>query len=385
VLKRLGGAHTFRTQFLGDREASAGDINNLYVRGGGDPALVVEDLFRVVLELQQRGVRAVQDVVVDSSLFLSPPPAGAGLDPYRAGLSAASVNFNSFSVAIYPGAASSPALVSLSLGAPYKLRSSVLTGGGEEGIKLALAEGQVKVSGRIDAGSPGKKLYYTVSDPAYYLGTMVLAVLRAQGVQVRGDVRLGKVPAAARLVTEWSSKQLQDILVDLNHYSNNFIAGQLVYQLGPLGDGTFDFQRGLSTVKESLQEGGVDLSGLTIVDGSGLSRENRATVAQIAGVLRLSTRDLSIAPSFVASLSRFGATGTVKRRRLPLLGGTEWERSDGVWAKTGSLDGVSSLAGVAARRSGKQFVFAIVLNGSMPKDEAIEIENRFVSAVMRME
>ena len=93
----------------------------------------------------------------------------------------------------------------------------------------------------------------------------------------------------------------------------------------------------------------------------------------------------------MSSFSRFGKTGTLKLRKLlnpeVLRNVTKRQvpeiqnRADGVWGKTGTLDGVSSLAGFLELANGSRAAFAVVING-MEKNKAAQIEDEFVQLLI---
>lgn len=137
----------------------------------------------------------------------------------------------------------------------------------------------------------------------------------------------------------------------------------------------------------------MDPNAMLLVDASGLDRGNRLSVQQLIKLLSAAYKDPAVGPDFVASLGRFGQSGTLKNRTLlpPAtltaiaakgIRGEELrkikERAAAVWAKTGTLDGVSSLAGYLVTKANEHVAFALIANGDRPKEELVGIEDRFV-------
>ena len=138
-----------------------------------------------------------------------------------------------------------------------------------------------------------------------------------------------------------------------------------------------------------LQGLGIDAKSFALRDGSGLDRKTQLSTGQLTKVLAASYRDFSIAPDLISSFSRFGKSGTLQKRSIgpkrarenPLLLG-EGNRHQGVWAKTGTLAGVSTLAGFAKSYDNRIVAFAIFANGGVPKGSATRLEDAIVDAIV---
>ncbi|NBT58747.1 D-alanyl-D-alanine carboxypeptidase/D-alanyl-D-alanine-endopeptidase, partial [bacterium] len=163
-------------------------------------------------------------------------------------------------------------------------------------------------------------------------------------------------------VLEFDSQPLWQIVWGLNKFSNNFVADQLMKKIGaemwgPPGT----LQKGLATVQDVLEDIGISKNAYTIADGSGLTRSTQVTPRQILRVLVSAHRDFGIYPEFLSSLGVSGEDGTL-RNRLPTSAGMNVLRG-----KTGSLDGVASLAGYVPSKDGELLAFAILLNDPQVK------------------
>ena len=111
-----------------------------------------------------------------------------------------------------------------------------------------------------------------------------------------------------------------------------------------------------------------------LVDGSGLSHDNRAPTQLFCNVLYALSQEPNLNVEFEHSLPVSGRSGTLRERDFDLPQGQ-------VRAKTGTIDGVSSLAGYLVSRRGNKYAFAIITNSSRSKAEAVQIEDRFVRAL----
>jgi D-alanyl-D-alanine carboxypeptidase/D-alanyl-D-alanine-endopeptidase (penicillin-binding protein 4) len=186
---------------------------------------------------------------------------------------------------------------------------------------------------------------------------MLETFLEQRGIRVDGNVEEGLVPSNAKLILEFESQPLWQIVWGLNKFSNNFVADQLMKKLGAeMWGAPGTLQKGLATVQDVLEDMGISKNAYNIADGSGLTRATQVTPRQILKVLIAAHRDFGIYPEFLSSLGVAGEDGTL-RNRLPSSSGLGVLRG-----KTGSLDGVASLAGYVPSRDGELLAFAIILN-----------------------
>jgi len=197
--------------------------------------------------------------------------------------------------------------------------------------------------------------------------------LRAAGVAVTGNGRTGAAPADAKTVAFVPSMPVGELVRFTNVPSNNFAAEMLFKELGARYRDAGTTAAGADVVRDTLDDFGVRPR---IVDGSGLSRVNRATPRQVVRLLeRMRNRD--VAASFRASLAVTGATGTVKSR----LRGTS--AAGRCQVKTGTLRGVSALAGYCRAAGGRDIGFALMSNRANT-NAAKAREDRIAGAIARL-
>jgi D-alanyl-D-alanine carboxypeptidase/D-alanyl-D-alanine-endopeptidase (penicillin-binding protein 4) len=178
-------------------------------------------------------------------------------------------------------------------------------------------------------------------------------------VQVTGKPTAAAVGSGAELARV-TSPRLADLVEHMLTVSDNDLAEALARQVA-LADGkpaTFD--GGVAAVRDELGRLGVDLTGLNVLDGSGLSREDRVTPAFLVRVLSTAAADSH--PDLRAALTGLpvaGFTGTLaedgRYTTPPSVAGAGLVR-----AKTGSLTGVVTLAGLVRDNSGQLLVFALM-------------------------
>jgi D-alanyl-D-alanine carboxypeptidase/D-alanyl-D-alanine-endopeptidase (penicillin-binding protein 4) len=310
-----------------------GKVGNLYVRGYGDPSLVNETLWDWTNSLRDLGIREVNNIIIDDSLFIEPRRA-LGWESYNAGLSATSLNFNSYTFKIIPTANTKLALAGATPGLPIQIENNIKTTPKNnitmkytpfarnkesvDGLTQLKTVGKVVLKGSIKEGaSPFTGFRAFPDDPASYYGHVFAYLLKLNGVKVSGGIYKGKVPGSAKKIIDFKSKALAEIISDLNKFSNNFIASQLIYVLGQDDDGYFRFDLGLKRLASVLQTAGIKSADYVITDGSGLDVDNRLTAEQVAKVLFIAGKDMSIAPTFINSLTKFGKSGgTLSKRSI---------------------------------------------------------------------
>ena len=314
AMEVLGGDYRFETRFYLD------DKRVLYVRGGGDPFLTSEELAPLATDLVAKVGRApITGVVVDGSYYpsnLRIPGIEDDDDAYDALNSALAVNFNTLS-AVRTGA---------------KVRSA------EEQTPItpiAIARFRAK-------GPEGIGLISLGLDPTIglrYAGELISAFIGRAGGRVKGKISIGTVPKGLEpIYIHRQSRALSEILLELLRDSNNYVANQVFLEIGgrQLG-GPVGLEKSLEVANGILAANGL-ADAIHLEEGSGISRNNRFTARGLAKVLEL------FAP------------------HADLLHG-----HDGGMNKTGSMDGVRTLAGYAdtSAHGRVRFVISLSTNDEM--------------------
>ncbi|HEX5065287.1 MAG TPA: D-alanyl-D-alanine carboxypeptidase/D-alanyl-D-alanine-endopeptidase [Myxococcota bacterium] len=370
ALRTFGPAHQFRTEVLADRHPDAqGAVGVLYVRGGGDPALTSEDLWRLAADLRKAGLRRVEEgLVIDDTLFDSErwhPTWGADSPrAYAAPISAFAVNYGAYAVVVSPAATAGDApSVRIDPPVPYlHVANRARTGParGRQSLQLdrrPLDDGEeIAVGGAISVGAEPITLNRSVLDPTRYAGAMLQAQLEAVGISVSGEMRLATVPPSAVPLLGFEGAPLSDVVRRFLKYSNNQIGEALVKAMGARSSGgTGTWTNGMAALRAQLQSAGLPLEGTNLVDGSGLSPENRVTPRLLVAALRNARASFEYGAEFEAALPIAGTDGTLHER-------AEASRAR-IRAKTGLLTRVTSLSGYAHTADGERIVFSILVNG----------------------
>jgi D-alanyl-D-alanine carboxypeptidase/D-alanyl-D-alanine-endopeptidase (penicillin-binding protein 4) len=258
---RLGEGYRFEIHlFLID--------GDLYIKGFGDPFLVSEEAEKIVVALAGQGIVQLRDIVVDDSFFqlnrVKAHGAVNSLEPYDAANSALAVNFNTINVEV----ATDGAVQSAERQTPLL---PVMKAMGAQ-----LPPGRHRVNLSQDSARVGR-----------YVGELFHAFFVQKGVQVTGEIRSGQVPEGAQSTYRHvSPTSLNEIVRDMMHYSNNFIANQLFLTCGAKAYGApATWAKGEKALTAFLLDSGLSGGDFQVKEGSGLSRENRITPAALLHLL----------------------------------------------------------------------------------------------------
>ena len=194
-------------------------------------------------------------------------------------------------------------------------------------------------------------------DAPAYLANNLRTTLVKSGIVVTGKVvskMMDPDPEKRIMITAYKSPLLRDIVYDTNQRSDNALAESLLRMVGFQRDGDQTLETGKIVIREHLESVQFDTNGLAIADGSGLSRSNMVTpIAQVKFLSEL--MKTSYYKEYFDSLPIGGQTGTLKRSFM----GNGYGQ---IFAKTGTLNKVKTLAGYIKTRSGKTLPFSLMIN-----------------------
>jgi D-alanyl-D-alanine carboxypeptidase/D-alanyl-D-alanine-endopeptidase (penicillin-binding protein 4) len=369
ALAAFGPAHRFRTTLLADRPLDAGGaLGTLYVVGGGDPGLTSEQWWRLAADLRALGLSRVRDVVLDDGAFdrvrWHPSWGAVSSRSYHAPVGALNANYGAFTAWVQAGArAGEPVAVRVDPPIPYfEIVNRARTGARGSRVRFQVerqesAGGErVVVSGTLPAGAPAQPVPRSVADPTRYAGAVLRAQLEAVGVRVTGEVRVAPAPAGAAHVHDFYGPSVAEVLVPFLKWSNNAIGETLCKDLAvQAGAARGSWEGGATALRGELARLGLPLDALAVVDGSGLSYDNRAAPRTLVAALRLARDRFGVGPELVSGLPIAGTDGTLRRRAAGARGL--------VRAKTGLLTQIAGLSGYALGPGGEERTFSVLVNG----------------------
>jgi D-alanyl-D-alanine carboxypeptidase/D-alanyl-D-alanine-endopeptidase (penicillin-binding protein 4) len=212
--------------------------------------------------------------------------------------------------------------------------------------------GRLQFAGHYPADCGERQWPIAYVDPAAYNERLLLGLWREMGGTVTGIVREAPAPAAPPSFV-MASPPLADVVRDINKYSSNAMAQQLFLTLAavPYGVATVDNARAV-TMQWLTARFGEAARGTVIDNGSGLSRDGRTTAELLARLLQ-SMWTNPVMPELVSSLPIVGVDGTMRRTQAA---------TGRAHLKSGSLRGVTGLAGYVLSSGGRRYVVVGILN-----------------------
>ncbi len=195
-------------------------------------------------------------------------------------------------------------------------------------------------------------VWKAAEDPPSQAAAVLTSMLKARGIKIAGEPRTAEPTESvpSEILATLSSPALGEIVGQMLSESDNNTAESLLKELAYSKKELGTTADGIEVMKESLQKRGYPIGDLTLVDGSGLDRSNRVTCSVLIGAVEESISQIR------KLLPVSGTSGTLSARmKGPEVLGK-------VRAKTGSLNGVSALAGEVDLLDGRTLNFAMVLN-----------------------
>ena len=373
ALVKLSPNFRFHTTLYADSIENRSVIGNLYLKGRGDPRFDSDDLEKLIEILVEMGVNSiVGDIVVDESYF-DEIRRGKGwmwddgpIGGYYSHLSALSINHNGVRLRVSPGPKiHDPVHVHLEPPTQYmNIINEATTVTASDATTLSIkrqwnpVEANVlTIRGSMEIGQAEVSRQVDVVDPALYCGTLLMEMLAQFGIALQGSIRRGKVPDGALTIANHVSIPLSRILWEMNKSSDNLTAELILKTIGAeLKGAPGTAQKGVLAINEFLSEIGLGNSQYSLADGSGVSRYNLVTASTLTHLLTYMFSDFALMPEYLASLPIAGVDGTLKRRMKDMT-------AQGILrAKTGTMRGVSTLAGYTMTTEGDILAFAVLMS-----------------------
>ncbi len=381
ALEKLGEDHRFKTELYMDGNIQHGALDgDLYLKGLGDPTLMMKDLIAFAAELKAKGIRTIDGHVYgdDSSydqvrlsqdLNWSDEPLYTGAQVSALTLSP-NEDFDAGTVIIEvqpakkAGQAGKIRMVPANSYLTIVNNTKTVAKKGKKNIQVERQHGTntVIVSGTIPIGASKSRSWSSVWEPTDYTVNVFKHVLEDQGIAFSPASKVGRgtVPKNAVLVVDKPSIPLKELFIPFMKLSNNGHAEVFVKEMGRLAGDTGSWEKGLAVMDNQLAAMGLDTKNMQLRDGSGMSHKNLVTANEVTHLLY----EAQSKPWYPTFLQALPVAGQEER----LIGGTLRNRMKGtaaagnVQAKTGALNGVTALSGYVETKEGETLIFSIMIN-----------------------
>lgn len=392
----LGKDFTYKTDF----KFSSDNSNTLVIEGKGDPSFNSSYFYDsdsvfykpIINKLKSKKIQAINSVYVNTNYFDNKIPSswiwGDIGNYFGAGATSLSYKDNKFSL-FYNSKELNTKATLIKIKPDYfsnkiTVDSDILAfGSGDE----AYVYGDPNSYKRLVSGSiPPNKTNYEVEaqmpEPHEFFKYEFETVLKQNNIVINGKKNNETVPEelAKNVLTVYThiSPKLEKLVYYTNVKSDNHYAESLLNTVGAIKSGKQgNTANGIEAVTNFWKERGIDVSGLHMVDGSGLSRANTITTKIQAGILSKIYRDSSLYKPFNASLPIAGKNGSM----VSLCKGTFAENN--LRAKTGYINRARGYCGYVKTKSGKELAFSVLFNNydCSAKDMKLKIEKLLIALV----
>ena len=373
ALDILTPVYRWKTEVYQDGRVNNGVLQgNLIIKGYGDPNFKAQEFWRLLMSLQQAGIKQIDgDLIVDKSYFAKSVGLRHTFDDetwraYNAEPSAFLVNGRNTSFKFI--ATDSGVNVTQEFELPeVQIVNNMKLSQGACGewrsrfgytVKPKETGAVVTFTGTFSPACEERYLELSVFDDEKYAFYTFKKLWKELGGSFNGKLKVQARPTNAVKILEQLSEPLGYVERDINKWSNNLMARQLLLTIAaeklspPATEANGD-----KAVKSWLGAKGMNFKELVIENGSGLSRVERIS-AEHLGQLLVSAYHSPIMPELLASLPILSLDGTIKKRLVD-------SQSNGrAHLKTGSLDGVSAIAGYVLDQHNKRHVLVMLVNHS---------------------
>lgn len=363
-LEILGPAYSWQTTAYSLTPPVDGVLNgDLYLKGSGDPRLSFEQFWLLLRQLRAQGLRQIRgNLVLDRSAFAINGQGVAfddqPLRPYNVKPDALLLNWKSIRLQL--GIADDKLQVQAEPHpANLYLISQVTLMEGECGDWKSRLRTDVSphpdrfhlvITGTYPRSCGAQRWHVGVLEHPNYVYGVFRQLWEELGGTINGSWSDGRVPPNAIQLGQIESAPLAELIRDINKFSNNVMARQLYLSLGEGSQSS-----SATAVQGWLNQKSLRFPELVLDNGSGLSRNERLSAQSLAALLN-SAWQSPFMPEFIASLPITGVDGTMKKRLRdnPSLGQGH--------LKTGTLEGVKTIAGYVRDRKGRWQIVVFLIN-----------------------
>ncbi len=395
ALDVLGENYKFSTKIFYDGEIdSEGNLTgNVFIVGGGDPTLgynLVKGSLSLshlmanwVKAFKDKGIKSIKGNIIADDLLYDRNPIPNNWywidlgNYYAASTSALTINNNLYHLYFKPGnnvgdiakvLRTEPIIEGL------KFTNNMKTGkrgSGDNGyIFTAPLQFNAILRGTIPKGEKEFSIKGSIPNPPLFAAQYLQNTLQQNGITVKGNAQLlqgKKNYNEGKMIVETLSPTLKEIVFIVNKKSDNLYTEMLLRAIGLKAEGVGSVEKGIETVKEYFSRNKIDINGLIMFDGCGLSRSDAITTNLMLNLLSMLTKKKYF-NSFYNSLAVVGDRDDISAYRNYGIG-TAIERNAHI--KSGVIEGVRAYSGYLKDGNGRTIIFSMIANNFKGSGSAV--------------
>ncbi|MDO5102874.1 MAG: D-alanyl-D-alanine carboxypeptidase/D-alanyl-D-alanine-endopeptidase [Lautropia sp.] len=388
ALSMLGPDYHWATRFHTKGTLKDGVLTgDLIIQGGGDPRLLIEDLRALIADMRAGGLHTIKgNLLIDDSRFSAKPGSVRAFDgdasqAYNVQPYAALMNFKATRLMADPKSRRltvDPPLADVQLRYDVKvLKGRCRPGVTRLGVKESVSKNGkpvISVKGTQVRACGAQQFYAAVLDHQQFVHGIFKAAWQEMGGKFSGRtlIRSGAAAQSVPYLTWLSSRNLGEVVHDINKFSNNVMTRMLLLEMAAVkGQGALSSDAAGRWLHRWYQGQGLAMPSLVVENGSGLSRLERISAADMVAMLTLAARSQT-ARWFEASLPVVGIDGTMRTRLRhdPVAGQAQ--------IKTGTLNDVRAIAGYVTAASGQRYAVSLMINGHFEARRALAAQDELL-------
>lgn len=384
----LGPQYRWRTSLYTNGKIERGVLKgNLYLQGTGDPKLIPEEMVKLMDSLQKLGIQKIDgDLIFDRSAYAPEVMEQSTIDgeyqrAYNVAPDPLLYAFRTLSFVLSNNRKKEVAEISYTPALlNFQINNQLKTQKG--GCHSWRQDIRFDITPELDSDNPNQELAAnfsgvfpnTCKETKYNIVALDANSFLTRGFAAAWELAGGKwekapngtsgtVPSNAKLLLHFEGIDLENDVQDINKFSNNVMARQILLTLALEKKGKpATIENGVVVIREQLSKLGLNFPELVIENGSGLSRSEAISALHLNELL-VTAQQLPIAETFYNSFPIAGVDGTMKHRLITHLRQfLHLKIKPEVRMKTGSLNDVRSIAGYVVSKSGKMYAVSSFIN-----------------------
>ncbi|WP_087973151.1 D-alanyl-D-alanine carboxypeptidase/D-alanyl-D-alanine endopeptidase [Oceanobacillus rekensis] len=389
----LGAKYKFETEIRVDGRINRNELEgDLYLIGKGDPTLLVDDFRTFAEKIRRKGIDTITGNIIGDDNWYDDARLSQDLVwtdeqyHYGAQVSALTASPNkdydtgSVVIEVMPTKAGEKPRFTIIPNNDYiKIKNEAVTVHEmvEDELIIEREHGGnlITIKGEISQDAEPIKEWMAVWGVSEYAMNLFSQALKENGINWNGTIKQKQVPKHAKLLLSRKSVPLSELMVPFMKLSNNGIGEILIKEMGKRVHGVGSWEKGFVVLEKEMAAFGLDMKSIMIKDGSGISHSNLIPANEISHLLY----EVQKKVWFSDYLHALPIAGNEDR----MIGGTLRERMKDliVKAKTGTIEGVSTLSGYMETKNGRQLIISIMVNNLLDEETGKVIEDELIELI----